>query len=178
MEPCHADGQGPCLASCCPIRGLVEAPAPCPPQHFAEADYIPSKPITNWQFPKYEEKDMTQPEIERAREAIHQWWLDNALEAIEQVAPKAAEYGSTDLAELGRDLAMLMNRDGMSHEELTELGIYMYMLGKFSRWRDAIKDGRRVSLDTIYDIKVYATMAERNRAVGGWPFPIDAEEQN
>ena len=119
---------------------------------------------------------MTQPEIERAKEAIHQWWLDNALEAIEQVAPKAAEYGSTDLAELGRDLAMLMDRDGMSHEELTELGIYMYMLGKFSRWRDAIKDGRRVSRDTIYDIKVYATMAERNRDVGGWPFPVDGKD--
>lgn len=121
---------------------------------------------------------MTQPEIEKAKEAIADWWLENARQAIEAVSPKAAEYGSTDLAELGRDLAMLMNRDGMSHEELTELGIYMYMLGKFSRWRDAIKDGRRVSLDTIYDIKVYATMAERNRDVGGWPFPVGHEEEN
>lgn len=126
---------------------------------------------------KKKEMDMTQQDIEKAKDAIEDWWLENARQAIEAVAPKAAEYGSTDLAELGRDLAMLMNRDGMSHEELTELGIYMYMLGKFSRWRDAIKDGRRVSLDTIYDIKVYATMAERNRAVGGWPFPIDHEEQ-
>lgn len=109
-------------------------------------------------------------DVNRAKDAIEDWWLENARQAIEAVAPKAAEYGSTDLAELGRDLAMLMNRDGMTHEELTELGIYMYMLGKFSRWRDAIKDGRRVSLDTIYDIKIYATMAERNRAVGGWPF--------
>jgi hypothetical protein len=120
---------------------------------------------------------MTQQDIEKAKDAIEDWWIVNAQEAIEQVAPKAAEYGSTDLAELGRDLAMLMNRDGMTHEELTELGIYMYMLGKFSRWRDAIKDGRRVSLDTIYDIKVYATMAERNRDVGGWPFPVDHKEE-
>ena len=116
-------------------------------------------------------------ETAKAREAIEDWWLENARQAIEAVSPKAAEYGSTDLAELGRDLAMLMNRDGMSHEELTELGIYMYMLGKFSRWRDAIKDGRRVSLDTIYDIKVYATMAERNRDVGGWPFAPITEEK-
>lgn len=116
------------------------------------------------------EKGTPADEIERARAAIEDWWLDNAREAINSVSPKAAEYGSTDLAELGRDLAMLMNRDGMGHEELTELGIYVYMLGKFSRWRDAIKDGRRVSRDTIYDIKVYATMAERNRDVGGWPF--------
>lgn len=119
----------------------------------------------------------TPEEIERARQAIEDWWMENARQAIEQVSPKAAEYGSTDLAELGRDLAMIIGREGtMSHEELTELGIYMYMLGKFSRWRDAIKDGRRVSLDTIYDIKVYATMAERNRAVGGWPFPHGNEE--
>lgn len=120
---------------------------------------------------------MSEQEIELARAAIEDWWIVNAQQAIEAVSPKAAEYGSTDLAELGRDLAMLMDREGMSHEELTELGIYMYMLGKFSRWRDAIKDGRRVSLDTIYDIKVYATMAERNRDVGGWPFPIDKEEK-
>lgn len=118
-------------------------------------------------------------EIDRAKDAIQDWWLENSRQAIEAVVPKAAEYGSTDLAELGRDLSMLMNRDGMTHEELTELGIYMYMLGKFSRWRDAIKDGRRVSRDTILDIKVYATMAERNRDVGGWPFPINEnEEQN
>lgn len=120
---------------------------------------------------------MSEEQTQLAKAAIEDWWIENAHQAVEAVAPKAAEYGSTDLAELGRDLAMLMNRDGMSHEELTELGIYMYMLGKFSRWRDAIKDGRRVSLDTIYDIKVYATMAERNRAVGGWPFPIDSKEE-
>lgn len=113
---------------------------------------------------------MTEDETARAKAAIEDWWINNAHEAVERVAPKAAEYGSTDLAELGRDLAMIIGREGLSHEELTELGIYMYMLGKFSRWRDAIKDGRRVSLDTIYDIKVYATMAERNRDVGGWPF--------
>lgn len=116
-------------------------------------------------------------QIERARTAIAAWWITNAEEAIENCVPKAAEYGSTDLAELGRDLAMLMDREGMDHEELTELGIYMYMLGKFSRWRDAIKDGRRVSGDTIYDIKVYATMAERNRDVGGWPFAPDHKEE-
>lgn len=120
---------------------------------------------------------MTEDQIKRARDVIEDWWLENAQQAIEAVAPKAAEYGSTDLAELGRDLAMLMGREGMDHEELTELGIYMYLLGKFSRWRDAIKDGRRVSSDTIYDIKVYATMAERNRDVGGWPFAIEKEEQ-
>lgn len=120
----------------------------------------------------------TPEDVSLARQAIEDWWIENAKQAIEAVSPKAAEYGSTDLAELGRDLAMLMNRDGMTHEELTELGIYMYMLGKFSRWRDAIKDGRRVSRDTIYDIKVYATMAERNRDVGGWPFPHNEEGTN
>lgn len=109
--------------------------------------------------------------------AIKDWWLDNSNQAIDAVVPKAVEYGSTDLAELGRDLAIIMGRDSSDHEEMTELGIYVYMLGKFSRWRDAIKDGRRVSRDTIYDIKVYATMAERNRDVGGWPFPVENPEE-
>lgn len=120
---------------------------------------------------------MSEEQIARAKDAIQDWWRENAEQALEKVAPKAAEYGSTDLAELGRDLCMILGREGLDHEELTEIGIYMYMLGKFSRWRDAIKDGRRVSLDTIYDIKVYATMAERNREVGGWPFAPTTKEE-
>lgn len=31
-EPCHADGQGPCVADCCPIRGH-RAPTSCPARH-------------------------------------------------------------------------------------------------------------------------------------------------
>lgn len=121
---------------------------------------------------------MTTSEIEVARAVIEDWWLENAKQAIEKVSPKAAEYGSTDLAELGRDMGMIVGREGMSHEEATELGIYFYMVGKFARWRDAIKDGRRVSDDTIYDIKVYATMAERNREVGGWPFNPHGDQES
>lgn len=157
---------------CSNCRLTVAAPAECP--SGCNPKFL-SRPFLHEDGDK--EADMSEQDISKAKASIEDWWLENSRQAIDAVAPKAAEYGSTDLAELGRDLAMLMNRDGMSHEELTELGIYMYMLGKFSRWRDAIKDGRRVSLDTIYDIKVYATMAERNRAVGGWPFPIDEEEK-
>lgn len=29
---CHADGEGPCLASCCPIKG-EKSPMKCPPTH-------------------------------------------------------------------------------------------------------------------------------------------------
>lgn len=102
---------------------------------------------------------------------LTQWWLNRAADEIEATVPKAVEYSSTDLHDMGRDLAETMGMDvpSMSVGELTELGIYAYMLGKFSRWKGAIKDGRRVSDDTLLDIGVYVRMVQRVRDVGSWP---------
>lgn len=113
----------------------------------------------------------------RVDEALRDWWNHTNERDIERVVPKAVEYGATDLAELGRTFALITNRDlaSLSHEEATEIGIYLYLVGKMSRWTDAIKNGRRPSQDTVYDIKIYATMAQRNIDVGGWPFPPDYE---
>lgn len=107
--------------------------------------------------------------------ALTNWWIDLANEEVDRVVPKAVEYGSTDLREVGRTLANVMQRDGLSDEELTELGIYFYLVGKFARWMDAVRDGRRAGDDTLHDIGVYVRMAQRTRAVGGWPFG-DKEE--
>lgn len=106
------------------------------------------------------------------RDILSDWWREMSEQEIEKVVPKAVEYGATDLAELGRVWCLSANRDvsQLGHEELTELGIYVYVFGKFARWLDAVKTGRRVSDDTLYDIGVYVRMAQRNRAVGGWPF--------
>ena len=113
---------------------------------------------------------MTDIEITTLRGALTDWWLERAHQEIEGVVPKAIEYGSTDLAEIGRTMGLIIGRDGMSNEEATEVGIYFYVVGKMARWTDAIKNGRRVSDDTLHDMKVYVTMEQRNREVGGWPF--------
>ncbi len=106
------------------------------------------------------------------------WWRENAEQALKAVAPKAVEYSAVDLIEYGRTLALVMELDHpVSDEEATEIGIWGYLVGKVARWTGAIKEGRRVSDDTIYDIKIYATMAERNRAVGGWPFGPNPDEE-
>lgn len=114
------------------------------------------------------------PEVEGMDEhwlkiALTNWWIDLAHEEVDRVVPKAVEYGSTDLMEVGRQLANVMGWDGLGHEEHTELGIYFYLLGKLARWTDAVRERRRPSDDTLHDIGVYVRMAQRTRAVGGWP---------
>lgn len=104
------------------------------------------------------------------------WWHEQAQSEVNAVVPKAIEYGghgaAIDLLDIGRNLARLMGRNTnlMSDAEITELGIYFYLQGKFSRWTAALLEGRKVSDDTIHDISVYCRMVARTRAVGGWPF--------
>lgn len=99
---------------------------------------------------------------------LEQWWLAMANEEIERTVPKAIEYGSTDLDEIGRQMLAAGLRD--THETSTEeLGIYFYMVGKMARWTDAIRTGRRVSDDTLFDLGVYVRMVQRIRSAGGWP---------
>lgn len=101
--------------------------------------------------------------------ALADWWHEQANQEIERTVPKAVEYGSDDLVFIGRALADLLDRE-VGDEEAAELGIFFYELGKMARWRAAIKQGGRVSDDTLFDFGVYIRMAQRVRAVGGWPW--------
>lgn len=101
-------------------------------------------------------------------EVLTEWWLAQARDEIERTVPKAVEYGSTDLVDIGRNLARLAGRT-IADDEAEELGIYFYLEGKFARWRSAIMEGRRVSDDTMFDIGVYVRMAQRVRHAGNWP---------
>lgn len=96
------------------------------------------------------------------------WWRGLAETEIERTVPKAQEYGSTDLRDIGRTLATVAGRE-VSDEEAVEIGIYFYLVGKLARWTDSVKRGDRPSDDTLFDIGVYVRMAQRVRAVGGWP---------
>lgn len=116
-------------------------------------------------------KDDINPQNQALHDALANWWITQAEAEMMTCIPKAIEYGSTDLAVIGRTMGRLMGRNGeMTHEEATEIGIYFYLVGKLARWEDAITHGRRVSDDTLHDIAVYLKMQQRNRAVGGWPF--------
>lgn len=115
--------------------------------------------------------ELNAEQVKRMENALADWWIARAQDEVERVAPKAVEYSAVDLIEYGRTLALIMGRnEGMSDEEAAEIGMWGYLVGKIARWTGAIKEGRRVSDDTIHDVGIYIKMAQRNRDVGGWPF--------
>ncbi len=103
-----------------------------------------------------------------AEQALIDWWMGKAADEAERTIPKAVEYGSTDLIDIGRNLARLSGRE-VTDAEAAELGVFFYLEGKFARWRSAIIEQRPVSDDTMFDIGVYVRMAQRIRESGGWP---------
>lgn len=96
------------------------------------------------------------------------WWMNLAEEEVRRTVPKAVEYSSTDLRDIGRDMAEVMGRT-VTDQEAMEMGIYFYIRGKLSRWAGALISGQRVSEDTLFDLGVYVRMAQRVRETGGWP---------
>ena len=112
--------------------------------------------------------------------ALRGWWEQTAHDEVAQLVAKMVEYGglsrATDLTEIGRHLTEVGVPEGpltgggaVQEGWLQELGIYFYLVGKFARWSAAIQEGRPVSDDTLLDIGIYVRMAQRVRAVGGWP---------
>ena len=101
---------------------------------------------------------------------LESWWLGVAREEIEQTIPKAIEYGSAELEAMGREILGLRTAEAVSRAEALEAAIFVYLRGKVGRWYAALRRGERVSDDTLHDLAVYARMAQRVRAVGGWPF--------
>lgn len=109
------------------------------------------------------------PEVNRPlAESLFRWWMDRATAEVQQVVPKAVEYGNNSLIDLGYQLARYAHRT-VSAEEAQELGCWFYIVGKMGRWADALVDGTRVSDDTIHDISVYCRMVQRIRTTGSWP---------
>jgi len=128
--------------------------------------------------PHDHDPDYLAPSEQRSEMAatLEQWWHDQAQHEVEQVVPKAVEYGgegrAVDLIDIGKDLlrAMGVEESEITDEWATETGIYFYLRGKVGRWTAALMRKQRVSDDTLHDISVYCRMAQRTRTVGGWPF--------
>lgn len=109
------------------------------------------------------------PEPMTGVEELSRWWKDRVLEEIEAVVPKAIEYGSNSMIEVGRSMARLAGRSDLTDGEAIELACLFYIKGKLGRWLDAAVAGRPVGEDTVYDIGIYIKMAQRSRDVGSWP---------
>lgn len=144
------------------------------PLEFAEDRFFSDPSATQPEEPIQRAEHAMQASIEfdpvmsMAEVELRGWWFEQAEREVEGTVPKAIEYSSTDLIDIGRTLAYCMARQ-VSDEEAAELGIFFYLQGKLSRWAGAIKSGERPSDDTIYDIGVYCRMAQRVRYAGGWP---------
>lgn len=143
---------------------------------------IASLADTEWSSHNVKVVDGDKPEPVRDEQVLsgetelRAWWHAQANGEIERTVPKVVEYGghgsAVDLIWIGREMAANLGRTHISDEEATEFGIYFYLIGKVGRWSAAIRQGKRVSDDTLFDISVYCRMAQRNREVGGWPFGI------
>lgn len=112
--------------------------------------------------------------------ALRGWWEQTAHDEVANLIAKMVEYGglhrATDLTDIGREMVAagvargpLLGNGQPQEGWYQELGCYFYLVGKFSRWKAAIVEGRPVSDDTLLDIGIYVRMAQRIRAVGGWP---------
>lgn len=97
--------------------------------------------------------------------ALEAWWAEHSQREIEATVPKAIEYGSTDLQDIGRALL----GPGYDDAACAEAGIAFYALGKVSRIIAAIREHRSPSADSWFDLGVYAKMAQRVKEVGSWP---------
>lgn len=112
----------------------------------------------------------------RSTDELTDWWLQVAQAEVKPMVDKALEYGgkgaAIDLIDIGTDIARMNGRDPatLTVAELTELGIVFYARGKMSRITAAVMEGRFPSDDSWYDLGIYARMAQRTRAVGGWPY--------
>lgn len=99
---------------------------------------------------------------------VTEWWLKRAKEEAESVVPKAIEYGSNSLMQLGRKMAQLQGRE-VGDDEALELGCWVNLVQKVERVTDSVMRGERCSDDTVYDIGIYIKMVQRIRDVGSWP---------
>ena len=93
---------------------------------------------------------------------LRDWWERQAQAEIEQYAPKAAEYGQQSLQQLGETL----NQAGIEGDPI-ELAIWVYTVGKLTRWNAATSQGTPVSDDTLHDIATYVKMVQYRRHTTG-----------
>lgn len=114
------------------------------------------------------QEDATVDQTDIDEQELRTWWMGQALREIEATVPKAVEYGSTDLVDIGSQMGRFIKRD-LTDAEAAELGCWFYLVGKMARATAALERGDWPSDDTILDAGVYLKMIQRIRQSGGWP---------
>lgn len=113
-------------------------------------------------------------EIEKQVAEISAWWLEMAKDDAAITAPKAVEYGASDLAIMGKAMEGLFpnlssNPDAAEREAIgLEMATAFYALGKVARLFGAYQQGRLPGEDSWFDLTVYSMMARRIRTTGRW----------
>lgn len=99
--------------------------------------------------------------------ALFGWFINRAKAEAEATILKRREYGSRDLVDVGRTMALMTGRDVLTDAQCAELGCAFYALGKQSRITSAIQRDEWPSSDTWLDLHVYALMVLAIRS-GVW----------
>lgn len=109
---------------------------------------------------------MSAEQLKRGR-ALASWWMDKARQEVAALVPKAVRYGSADLKVMGEAMIEL-------HPQLRgvvdgqELAVWFYACGKIARLVGGYAQGELPDIDSWWDMKVYAGMAQHIRETGGW----------
>jgi len=98
---------------------------------------------------------------------LEHWWIDSSTVDAEETARKLAEYGASDLVEIGHMLANLRGVE-ISDDTAFELGVLFYAYGKIWRIISSMKRDTRAKDDSWFDLHVYSKMVLARRA-GVWP---------
>lgn len=109
-----------------------------------------------------------QAEPQPRNETFGDWWQSH-VQTLQLVHRKAEEYGSNSLAQIGRMYARARGRDVIEDPEALEIGCAVYAYGKMERVMDALLRDRLPSIDTWYDLMIYAAMAQYIRTNRRWP---------
>lgn len=104
---------------------------------------------------------------------IEEWMRKTFEDDLRRCKAKALEYGSADLAIMGKAMeALLPQGDGLDRESRERAGLEMaigfYLMGKAGRLFGAWNKAREPGEDTWHDATIYSLMARYVRENGSW----------
>lgn len=94
---------------------------------------------------------------------LEEWWSATSRADYQAFGPKAEEYGSQDLIDIGREWAQLAGWDNLADHEAEYIGCIFYLRGKIARTMAALGRHELPSHDTDHDMTVYSMMGRKAR---------------
>jgi len=99
---------------------------------------------------------------------LGRWWIGQARSELAGVIAKAENYGGADLELMGEAMLELLGWRDQPNGVGVEIACWFYALGKLARMMGAYTEHRMPDVDTIYDLRIYASMALKVRETGRW----------